>query len=512
MRNEQELILLVGVGFFLKYAYDNQWIGPAGRTAIIYLAGGAALGAGTWGRKRGYTLVSDGVSALGFGVLYAATYFGSAVYELNFLPRNAAFAIMCITTAVGVATALLHRSQVLGFLTLLGGYLTPVLLSSGADRGEVLIAYLTLLSIGSAGVAYRERWRAVNVLAILGTYLLFFGWFDRHYDSTRLATALTGVSIFAALFIASSVLPAFGRRRPGWPEDAAYLLGNSVAAFWFFYKVLAEEHRVALVVVTLGLGAVHAILFRAIATRVASSSPIALVNLVLGMAAVTIAIPLKLELWGIPLAWAIEGVAFTYLGVRLRNPWLQFGGIAAHFIAAGYLLGHLGERRDEPFPFWNPSFGTWAFFVASLLASSWLNWRQAKAGNFFRRSAAAYVVAGMTFLWVLLSKECYQYFYNLKEAEGVGRYWASTSLSVLWAVYAAFLLAMGLRRDLRWLRYGAFLLFAVTLFKVFFADMAQLQAVYRILAFTTLGALLVAASYAYTRFARSRTLSEPPKA
>lgn len=229
------------------------------------------------------------------------------------------------------------------------------------------------------------------------------------------------------------------------------------------------------------------------------------------MAAVTIAIPLQLGLWGIPIAWLIEGAAFTYLGVRLRDPWLRFGGMVAHGIAGVYLLYKVGNFQPEPSPFWNPTCGTSAGFVVALFASAWQNWQLVKGSRSYSFIAVVEAAAGMVFLWVLLSRECYAYFYNLQPFLAEGAALGMTSLSVLWAVYAALLLAVGLFCNLRSLRYGACLIFAVTLFKVFVVDINELQAVYRILAFMTLGVLLVLASFAYTRFARSRTSSEPPK-
>ena len=502
---------LVGVLFFLKYAYDNEWVGPVGRTIIIYLVGLLALAAGSRFRQRGYAFVSNGVSALGFGACYAATYFGSVVYGLEFLPFTAAFGIMCVITVAFVITALRNRSQAMGFLSLLAGYLTPYLLASAADRGEALIGYLTLLGLGAFGIAMRERWRAVNALALVGTYLLLLNWFALHYEPTRLATALTGVSIFALLFVARSAVPALVRRQPGAAEDVAFLLLNAIAAFAFYYRLLAVEHRLALVIGMVFFGACHAVLFCSLVTRVARSAPIAIVNLVLSMAAVTIAIPLQLGLWGIPIAWLIEGAAFTYLGVRLRDPWLRFGGMVAHGIAGVYLLYKVGNFQQEPSPFWNPTCGTSAGFVVALFASAWQNWQLVKGNRSYSFIAVVEAAAGMVFLWVLLSRECYAYFYNLQPFLGEGAALGMTSLSVLWAVYAALLLAVGLFCNLRSLRYGACLIFAVTLFKVFVVDINELQAVYRILAFMTLGVLLVLASFAYTRFARSRTSSEPPK-
>ena len=61
-------------------------------------------------------------------------------------------------------------------LALVGGLLTPVLVSSGANRPVALFAYLTLLAAGVGATATRRRWWDVVGVAGLGVGGLFFGW------------------------------------------------------------------------------------------------------------------------------------------------------------------------------------------------------------------------------------------------------------------------------------------------------------------------------------------------
>jgi uncharacterized membrane protein len=73
-------------------------------------------------------------------------------------------------------------------------------------------------------------------------------------------------------------------------------------------------------------------------------------------------------------------------------------------------------------------------------------------------------------------------------------------LSILWTLYAFTAMAIGMRRHVAALRIGAIALFALTVVKVFLIDLSELDAIYRILSFLVLGAVLLVASFLYARY------------
>src|SRR5262249_26784879 len=68
------IILVFGVGFFLKYAFDNRWIGPAGRVMLGVLAGLALLLVGERLQRAAYRIPAQGVAAAGIATLYLSVY------------------------------------------------------------------------------------------------------------------------------------------------------------------------------------------------------------------------------------------------------------------------------------------------------------------------------------------------------------------------------------------------------------------------------------------------------
>jgi uncharacterized membrane protein len=121
--------VLVGVSYFLKYAFENNWIGPGGRVAIGLLAG---IGLVIWSEKfrdRGHLAFSYSLKAAGIGTLYLSLWGAFQIYHL--LPAGAAFSAMVIVTAATIVLALTQDAELLASFALAGGFATPVLLSTG---------------------------------------------------------------------------------------------------------------------------------------------------------------------------------------------------------------------------------------------------------------------------------------------------------------------------------------------------------------------------------------------
>src|SRR5690348_15637631 len=90
--------LLIGVSYFLKYAFESNWIGPAGQILIGLIAGVAVVIWSEWFRTRGYQAFSYSLKAVGVGALYLSLWAALQLYAL--VPPGVAFAGMVVVTAV----------------------------------------------------------------------------------------------------------------------------------------------------------------------------------------------------------------------------------------------------------------------------------------------------------------------------------------------------------------------------------------------------------------------------
>src|ERR1700693_4546913 len=168
--------LLVGVSYFLKYAFENNWIGPAGRIAIGLLAG---IGLIIWSEKfrsRGHAAFSYSLKAVGIGTLYLSLWGAFQVYHL--IPSAAAFAAMVIVTASTLALSLSQDAELLASFALIGGFATPVLLSTGQNHEVVLFSYVCLLDAAILVAAIVKPWRRLLWGSFAGTIILYLGWYS----------------------------------------------------------------------------------------------------------------------------------------------------------------------------------------------------------------------------------------------------------------------------------------------------------------------------------------------
>ncbi len=124
--------LVLGVAFFFKWAVDNNWIGPAGRVMLGILAGSATLWVGDLLWRKAQRAFAQGITGTGIAVLYLSFYSAFGFYHL--IPQAGAFPLMCSVTGLAFALSLRYDSPAVTALGLLGGYLTPILPSTGEDH------------------------------------------------------------------------------------------------------------------------------------------------------------------------------------------------------------------------------------------------------------------------------------------------------------------------------------------------------------------------------------------
>jgi len=196
------LTLLFGAAFLFKYGVDNDWFGPAARVALGIAAAIVSLLAGDRIWRRGQTVFAQGVVGLGLALLYLSIYAAAMLYQL--IPQSMAFFAMCGVTAGAVGLALLYSSQAVAAIALIGGYLTPPLLSTGENHPWILFSYLFLLNAGALLLARRQKWKAVEPIAAAATILLYAGWFNRWFgDSNRVVATVFAFAFYAQFSIAA---------------------------------------------------------------------------------------------------------------------------------------------------------------------------------------------------------------------------------------------------------------------------------------------------------------------
>jgi uncharacterized membrane protein len=213
------LAVVVFLGLFVRYAWENDWVGPLGRVLSAALFSLGLVAGGLRLMARRYRPLGQGLTAAGFSGLYVTAWAAHEVYGL--LSRGVAGALLVGVVACAVLVALRRDARLLAGLAWAGGYLAPVMVSTGEDRAEGLFGYLLLLGAGAVWLDRRRPWPETVLIAALGTLLLYAGWYDAHFTAARFAIAAAGLVAFTGLF-------ALGGPRGG--ELQATLAGLGVAA------------------------------------------------------------------------------------------------------------------------------------------------------------------------------------------------------------------------------------------------------------------------------------------
>lgn len=498
------IALLFAVSYFLKLAFDNNWIGPAGRVAIGILLGALMLPWSQWLLSRGYSYFSDGIAGLGEATLFVSVWAGCQFYTL--FTRQTGFAALVLITIVMAILAIWRNSQPIAFLSLLGGLLTPALMSRGENQQVMLFSYLLCLGASALVISWswRKNWQALLPLAFVTTHLYFWQWYDSFYNRRHfLESTVLFASLFFLLYAVIPTLRAF-QQLELTPVDLLLVVVNAIAYSAALYVVLWPADRWPLTLFFLALAVVH-LLIAAVLPGPDSTRYVLPRFLYLGLAVtfLTLAIPTKFDGNTVTLGLAIEGGALAWIGFRSHGALLRPAGYILLGIAAFRLIV---EPPAAGTFLWNERFASYVVLVAGLLAPLWA----AVADTDSRANAADAEIASLSiaancFALLALSLEFWDFF-------GRGPVSADHSLaqhlsiSVLWTCYAGALLLFGLLRRSALFRWQALILLFLVVGKVFLVDLSTLDRVYRILSFFILGAALLAVSFLYQgKQSRNRT-------
>ena len=213
------LALFLGVAFFVKYSFDNNLVPPELRVAIGFLTGLGLLVGGVVMSRKNFAALSQTLCATGIVILYAVTFACHSIYHFDFFGQIPTFLLMALITTTAFLLAARLDALVVAILGMLGGFLTPVLLSTGEDNPLGLFGYIAILDAGLIFVALNKRWHFLTALAALGTAIMQIGWagkfFERekYFEGNKILIALAVLLGFNLLWLAANWLAKRQERR-----------------------------------------------------------------------------------------------------------------------------------------------------------------------------------------------------------------------------------------------------------------------------------------------------------
>ncbi|MBI5474651.1 MAG: DUF2339 domain-containing protein [Ignavibacteriae bacterium] len=260
------LALIIGMGFFLKYAFDNNWINETMRVALGGIAGGGLVVFAARTHKKGFEVFSQGLVGAGISILYLSVYAAFNFYHI--VPQLVAFVLMSGVTMLALWQGLKYDSLAVALLGWAGGFLTPFMLSTGEANAVGLFTYIALLVAGLLTILLvKQKWTIIEPLTFAATYAIYFLWFDAAYKPESRAAAIFFVTLFWALFF------GFEAARNLRKIDSALVLRHVLAVangFLFYiglYQLLEPELHSWTGIVTLMVGVPYFLLFSLLRKR-----------------------------------------------------------------------------------------------------------------------------------------------------------------------------------------------------------------------------------------------------
>ena len=410
--------LLVGLAFFLKYAFDNNWINELGRVIIGYCAGALLLGGGYWYHGRGkLPKFGSGLGGAGIGAWFISTWAAYNFYQI--FPRIPAFAVMAAVTVAGVVLALSWNSPAIAGLGLLGGYLTPLLIP-GAGGYLIQFTYLLILNLGALAVLVKKNWNGLAFISLGFTVLLNAVALLTLYNKAYLLPFMLFLSAYHLLFSLQGLAANLVHRSPARPP----LLGISILSGGFYALfsaiLLFDGHRPVLAGVLFVWGLFYLAQMAAVRRWRPEDKNLVFVLLCLALGYITLAVPIWLSQTWVTMAWTIQAAVLIAVGRQARSTRVRGWGLLVLGLAIWRLLlidlgllTWVGVLVTDSYRApWTGRLPAFLLVVASMLAAAWLF--HSERGSKFERNLVPALVVGANILGLLfLLGEWNRWFYWL---------------------------------------------------------------------------------------------------
>ncbi len=446
--------IFLGAAFAFKYAVDRDLISPAGRIAIGILLGVVFIGWGEWARRKTWPLFAQAVAGGGVGIMYLSVWAGYQLYDL--MSPGIALVLLAGVVILGGALAVRHNSMALAIMAALGGYLNPVLVSTGRDSQAALNLYLLLINAGILGLAVYKQWRSLTVLSMAATWLLVFGSLFDTTDSQQLAALAFG-AVFFATFHAALLARYLKDEGPARPGDLTLTSLNSLAFFVLGMVTVPEAGRPAFALL---LGLVHIGLGLGWRNLRRTDTMAVLTLIGMGVGAATVAVALQFEGPVLATVWAVEAVVIMFASARAELSKLRIAGVVVFGLSLALSLfgSGLGAFYDPPRLLFSVDALPFLTQIAALAGTSVLLRRNAEFVVEQRAADSSAILAVILGLVWLTFELFAQY-----QRAGWEMETFPFATAAFWALYAAVVAGSGLAAEIRWSRPVATGIFGISL-------------------------------------------------
>ncbi len=440
------IVLFLGVAALLKYAADQGWLSVPMEFRLSGIAA-SALGAlvFAWRKRDSHRAFALSLQGGAIGVLILTVFAAFRLY--NLLPAGFAFALLVVIVAGAAMLAVLQDALALAVLAIVGGFLAPILISTGSNNHVALFGYYALLNAAVFGIAWIRPWRALNLIGFAFTFGIGTLWGSLSYRPELFASTEPFLLLFFAFYLLIPLLYAL-RQTPDRRDliDGTLVFGTPLIAF-ALQVALLEGARQALAFTALGAAAIYTAL-AALELRRWKLVLLGQSHALLALGFATLAVPLALSARSTSSTWALEGAALVWLGLRQQRSLPRWIGYALQAGAAfAFIVAYAGAGPAEQAILNGEFFSALLIALAALVSAYLLACASAGGG-------AAFFVWGWLALWFAFGNEIDRFAPHALQADWTLALIAATGLVAVellrrldwrecaWPAYALFPLAL----------------------------------------------------------------------
>ncbi len=491
--------VILGLTLFLKYAFDNDWIGPTGRVLLGIIAGIAMLVAGERFQQR-YPAYAQGLLGGGNLALFVSVYAAHEFYRLIVPTYAFAFFLMVMINTVFMAVR--HSSIPIGVFGIIGGFFIPFLIRSADPSAWPLVIYLILLTSGVLAISLYKRWVIFQYLSFVFNQIFLVYVFNQFlggfYRTVYLIPVSTYLLAVFALYLGVGTIYNLLHKKKARGLDISLITIN---AFLFFIWSLTLL-RSTVVADYLGfyalLLALMYIYTGKTAYRIFPEDRLQAYSLyAISFVFITVAIPLQFVGVYIGIAWLAEALGLFFIARRLQSRKVAYVGLAVLALGLASTYHHLEMLWYHKTFLLN--FPT--LILVSSLAAIWISikFTEDTEGLKVFNLHVADILKALFLLQIFIGLSVQNKHYFTLNYQDFFLSPQQLSLSGIWLVYAIVLFAWGIRKNNRYLRYSSLGLLAIIILKAFFVDLANLDSMFKIFLFIILGLSLLGVSFIYQR-------------
>jgi len=521
------IALVLGIAFFLKYAFEHRWIGETGRVILGLFAGSSLLFFSDFLEKKKYRLYSKIFCGGGLLILYLSLFAAHRFYSL--IPRTPAFISFLFLTLVAAFLSLKQNSLIVAFYSLIGGFSSPFLLEPSVTPSLsdliFVLSYIAVLDIGILILASFKKWPALSFSGFLLTVLVFSILYFTHLSFKPLSPSFIFLTFYFLIFLSVSIFHNILKRKQTSILDFFLILLNTIF-FWSVGNLILEGEFSHLTgIFTLILAIFYLLL--AYLSFIFNPKDRYLVLSFIGLCSALFASGVAQMVQGhwITIFLILETLVLVWISFKLKESRQAFDTRVLSllfFVPALFRLLFLDSDiyYDEKFlPIFNQRVLTFLVFIFSLLGIIFLYRKNEKYISQSEKKIIPLSGILVNFLTLLLiTLEISDYFSfkidqipeclpedmtlicKVPREKTVLELQRKMWISIAWGIYGVGLTLLGFFKNAKLLRQLGLVILGLTILKVFFVDLSFLAGWERIVSFIVLGLLLLGVGFVYNRY------------